>query len=143
MTETPAATIASGTEVRPRPFAPGRFASAVAIALVVNAVVFWVGSAAGASMIVTQPASTQVTVVVVVIATVAPLVLAGVATWFIALRKPRFRAVASWLGLALAVASAPGPLLVAADLSTGLALGAMHLVAGAAWFIATRRSDRR
>jgi hypothetical protein len=126
-----------------RPFLPARFALFAALAVVVNAVIFLTVSVAGASMVVTQSSEMPLTPVIVVIATAAPLVLAGVVTWFLARRWPIIRTIAAWAGLAVAVLSAPSPLMVSADLATGITLGVMHLVAGAAWFIGVRKPAAR
>jgi hypothetical protein len=118
-----------------RPFVPARFAIATASAAAVNVVLFLIVSATGASMVITQPSETPLTLVALIVATIAPLVLAGVVTWFLARRWPVIRTVAAWAGVAVAVLSAPSPLFASADLATGIALGIMHIVAGVAWFI--------
>lgn len=119
----------------PRTFSRARLAIAIGLAVVVNGIVFWIAVAAGAAGAVTQPAYQELTVLVVILATVLPLALAGVVVWFIARRRPAFRRWAAWLGLVVAVVSAVSPLFVSADVATGVALGVMHIVAGVAWFV--------
>lgn len=121
---------------RVSPFDRRRFAVAVLVAAVMNAAVYTIGRGFGGSMIVTSPNSLEISVLVVLVATIVPLTLAGVATWFIARRRPGIRRWAAWIGAAVAILSAPSPLLVAADPATGIALAVMHVVAGIAWFIA-------
>jgi len=51
-------------------------------------------------------------------------------------RTPRAWPVLAWLGVALAVATLPMPLLADATTGTRAGLAAMHLVAGAVWWTA-------
>jgi len=118
------------------PFSRGRFAIVVSAAAVVNLVVFFVGSAAGASMVVNTGATTQLIALLPVVATVVPLALAGVVTWLVARRLPVLRVVAGWAGAVIALCSTAAPLIMSSDAATGLALAVMHVVAGVAWFVA-------
>ena len=101
---------------------------------VVNLVVFWIASAAGVGMVTTMP----VTAVMVALASLVPLAVAVLAVWLIARGRPRLHRVAHWLGVIVAVLSMTAPLLLAHDITTGLCLAAMHLIAGVGWFLATR-----
>lgn len=127
------------TSARPtrnaRPFSPARLSIAGGVAGIATLVVYWIGSASGAAMVVTSPSTTEIPAWLALFATVSSIAAAGVVTWFIARRRPRFRSIAAWLGLAVAVVSVPSPLLVAEDTATGVSLAAMHLIAGIAWFI--------
>jgi hypothetical protein len=89
-------------------------------------------------MVVAQPSEMALNVFVVLVATAVPLSLAGIITWLLARKWPVVRTIAAWAGLAVAVLSVPSPLFVSADLATGLALSAMHLIAGVAWFVGVR-----
>lgn len=131
MTVTPAAS--AGTAERTHPFALGRLVVVAVIAAAVNAAVFGIGSAAGASMTIDSPAYSQITLVMTVVATLVPLLLAGVVTWAISRKSPGFRRVALWLGLAVALLSIVSPFVVGNDAATIASLVAMHLVAAAAW----------
>lgn len=116
------------------PFSLVRLALVAVAAAIANALVFAVGSAAGASMSIDSPGYSQIALAMAVLATLIPLLLAGAVTWFIARRRPAFRRIAQWLGLAVALASIASPFFVAQDTATAFTLAAMHLVAGAAWF---------
>jgi hypothetical protein len=122
-----------------RPFVPARLAIATSVAIVVNVALFLAGLALGASMVITQPAESQLNVGVVIAATLVPMAIAGAVVWLLARRWPVVRTVAAWAGLGLALASSLSPLLVSGDLATGLALGGMHVAAGIAWFVGVRK----
>lgn len=128
---------------QPRPFSPSRLSIAGASAGVLTLVVYGIGSAGGAAMAVTSPSPTQIPAVLALFATVSSIAVAGVVTWFVARRRPGFLTIAAWLGLAVAVLSAPSPLLVAEDTATGVSLAAMHVVAGVAWFVGLRSTATR
>lgn len=131
------------TEARPStkagPFSLARLGLVAVIAAIANALVFVIGSAAGASMSIDSPAYSQITLVMATFATLAPLLIAGVVAWLIARKFPGFRRVAQWLGLAVALLSMISPFVVAQDTATAISLAAMHLVAGAAWFLGVAR----
>lgn len=134
MTTTHASAAESATARRP--FGLGRLAIIAVAAAAANALVFVIGSAAGASMGIDSPAYSEITVVMSVFATLVPLLIAGAVTWLIARPWPTFHPIARWLGLAVALLSMASPFLVSQDAATAIALAAMHLVAGAAWFLA-------
>lgn len=110
---------------------PRRLVSAVAAAVVVNALAFAVGSAAGATW---QTTSQSVDLVVVAIATVVPLLGAGVVVSAIGRRYRRTVPIAAWAGLIFGVAGIPLPFLASSDLTTSVSLATMHITAGIAWF---------
>jgi len=114
---------------------PLRFFSATAVALVLNLLAMWVGSAAGASLETSAPE--PINAIVVAIVTVVPLLLAGVVVWFLAQRFPIQR-LAAWAGLVFALVSSAGSFLASADTMTAFTLAAMHFITGFAWFIAVR-----
>lgn len=124
-----------GAAVAARPFGLGRHAIFAVAAAAANALVFTIGSGAGASMSIDSPGYSQITLVMSALATLAPLLIAGLVTWLIARKRPGFRRVAQWLGLAVAVLSIVSPFIVAIDMATAISLAAMHVFAGAAWFL--------
>ncbi|MWB99432.1 DUF6069 family protein [Agromyces seonyuensis] len=138
MTET-VLTPAASPATAHRPFSPTAFSISVATAVILNVAVFLIASAGGASMIIEQPSESTLNVGIVIAATLVPLALAGLVTWFLARRRPVLRTVLAWVGLAVALVSFASPLFVSADLATGLALGAMHVIAGLAWFVGVRK----
>lgn len=141
MTTTTPAT-AAGAAVAARPFRLGRHAIFAVAAAAANALVFTIGSGAGASMSIDSPGYSQITLALSIVATLAPLLIAGLVTWLIAGRRPGFRRIAQWLGLAVAVLSIISPFIVAMDTATAVSLAAMHVFAGAAWFFGVA-PDRR
>lgn len=120
------------------PFSLSRLGVAATAAAALNAVVFTLGSSAGAAMTVRSSAYTDITLPLAVIATLAPLLVAGGITWLIARRRPGFRRIAQLLGTAVALLSMVSPFLVAQDTATGFTLAGMHLVGAAAWFLGLR-----
>jgi len=129
-------TTATIPTTRSSPFSRRRLLAVAVIAAVVNVVAFLIGSAAGATMTVSSPQEMQIPVVVVIVATLVPLLLAGIVTWLIAKRVPAFRTVARWVGTIVALISVVEPFLVTDDTTTAVSLAVMHIVGGAAWFVA-------
>jgi Family of unknown function (DUF6069) len=121
---------------RTAPFSRRRFVVVVAVAVVLNVLLFVIGSASGASMIISSPIRIPITVVIVIFATAFALGVAGLATWLIARRVPTFRTRIAWIGAVLAILSGSVPSLVSADVPTGIFLGSMHVVGGIVWFVA-------
>jgi uncharacterized membrane protein YhhN len=133
-------TAPASTTPTPLPFNPFRFAIAAVSAAVLNLITYGIGSASGGSMAVNSPTIQSIPPVAAVIATLLPMVVAGLVTWFIARRRPGFRRFAAWAGLAFGILTAASPLASSADIPTGIALGFMHIVVGAAWFTALQPS---
>jgi hypothetical protein len=111
------------------------FAAAVAVAT--NVVVLWFATALGVTFQVITPR--PVTALAVALLTVLPLALGATAVTLLDRRRPGTARVAAWAGLAVAVVSTAGSALAAADAPTALALSAMHVVVGVAWFVGLRR----
>jgi len=110
---------------------------ATGIAAAVNASLFAIGSATGATWDVGAPA--QVGIGMVLGATLAPMLLGGLVTKFAAGKWPRLRSVLSWSGLTFAILSAPGGFISSSDLATGISLGLMHVIVGFAWFFGIKK----
>lgn len=121
-----------------RPFSPSRFATLAAAAAGLNLITYGIGAAVGASMVVAAPDVQEIPLVLAALATVVPMAVAGVLTWFIARRRPGFRRIAAWTGLVIGVLTAASPMASSADTPTGVALGFMHVIVGIAWFVALR-----
>jgi LytS/YehU family sensor histidine kinase len=107
---------------------------------IINAVIYFIGVAAGASMKVDTPAYTDVSVLVVAVATIIPLLLAGFVTWLIARKYRGFLTFAKWAGLIFAILTIGSLLPTAEDAATLIALSVTHVVAGVLWFIGIARS---
>lgn len=56
-------------------------------------------------------------------------------------RDARFRNVAAWGGLAFALLTVPSPFFVSSDATSSVALAAMHVITGAAWFLWLRERE--
>ncbi|MBX9243708.1 hypothetical protein ICW40_02675 [Actinotalea ferrariae] len=118
-----------------RVITPARTALAAGAALVVNLVIFFVAQALGATFDVGSPQ--PVSALVVGLFSVVPLALAAVVVALVARRRPGFQRFAAWAGLAVALLTVAAPFTASDDLTTAIALGAMHVVVGFAWFAAT------
>jgi len=131
------ASVAQHSSTRPA-FSFARYAIVVGIAAALNVGLFAIGSAAGGGMTVTLASNQDVSWPIVVIATAAPLLIAGTIVWLIARRWPVVLPWARWVGLIVAAGSIAAPLSAANDVPTAVSMAAMHLIAGAAWFAGTR-----
>lgn len=120
-------------------FRYSKLAIAATAAAVINGLLFVIGSATGASMKVNTPAYTDVDVVVVVIATLIPLLIAGAVTMLIARKKPGFQTFARWAGFIFAIVSIGSLFAVTTDTATLVWLSLTHVVAGFAWLIAIKK----
>lgn len=109
---------------------------ATGIALVANILIYVIASAAGATWNVGMPFT--VSVFMVAGATVVPMLLGWLIVRAIAKRSPAVTTWAAWLVLAFSVAGAPSGWLASQEVATGLALGAMHIVVGLAWFFSIK-----
>ena len=110
-----------------------RLGLGIVAAIVVNLVVYAVGSAAGATWIANGQA---VGWFMVPIATVIAMAIGGVITWLLARRWDKATITMAWVGLVFAVISVPGPLLGSTDTPTRWALATMHITTGIIWFAA-------
>lgn len=125
-----------------RPLNIKRLGIGIVVAVVVNLIVYAVGSAAGATWIANGQA---VNAFPVVIATVVAMAIGGLITWLLARRWDKATITMAWVGIAFAVISVPGPLLGSTDTPTRGALAAMHITTGIVWFVAVypSRSARK
>ena len=116
-----------------RPLNPARLGLGIAVAVVVNLVVYAVASAAGATWIANGQ---SVGWFMVPIATVIAMAIGGVITWLLSRRWDKATIAMAWVGLVFAVISVPGPLLGSTDTPTRWALATMHITTGIIWFAA-------
>ena len=114
---------------------PRRLAMATAAAIILNLLVYGVGSAVGATWLANGQ---TIAWFLVVVATVVPMAIGGLLTWLLSRRWAKAVSVMAWVGLVLGVITAPAPLLSSDNRPTALALAAMHVVTGVVWFIAVR-----
>ena len=116
-----------------RPLNPARLGLGIAVAVVVNLIVYAVASAAGATWIANGQ---TVGWFMVPIATVIAMAIGGVITWLLARRWDKATVTMAWVGIVFAIISVPGPLLGSTDTPTRWALAAMHITTGIIWFAA-------
>lgn len=132
------------TSTTSRDLGPGRAARTAGVAavtaVVVNLVIFGIGTALDVDFVVIPPGDERVTVALPVVAvmTLVPLLVGGVLL-AVAGRRVGVWNVLAWIGLAVGLLSAVGPLDSAVQTSTGVTLALMHVVTGLAWFLAVRR----
>ena len=116
-----------------RPLNVKRLGLGIVVAVVVNLVVYAVGSAAGATWIANGQA---VGWFMVPIATIIAMAIGGLITWLLARRWDKATITMAWVGIVFAVISVPGPLLGSTDTPTRWALATMHITTGIVWFVA-------
>lgn len=105
-------------------------------ALVANVGIYLLGNSAGATWSVGLPFTLGVPIIAM--ATIAPMVVGSQAVRLISKWKPNFIKISAWLGLIFSIVGAPGGWIASNDLTTGLALGSMHVTVGVAWFYSIR-----
>jgi hypothetical protein len=134
-----------GTAAQSRPLLQG-VAAGAAGATLVNAALWAGGRAADVSFLVSPPAGDpfQVGVVLVVLTTLLAFAVGSGLLALAARRSRRWvRAVLVAAALLAVVSAAGGPLPAADDLATGVLLAAMHLVTGAAFLVTVSRVGAR
>ena len=121
-----------------------RAALPVAAAIAANVAVFAVGKAADASFVVAGrnagDAPMEIGVAAVVFASLLPLVIGVVLTAWAARRRPTAARRLRMAAGVLTVVSLAAPLTADTDGGTRAALALMHLVVGAGYLVATRRT---
>ncbi|GAA4736816.1 DUF6069 family protein [Phytohabitans rumicis] len=111
-----------------------RIGAATAAAVVVNLLILWAGSAAGASLEIDAPY--DLNAAAVALSTAMPMLAASALVVLLARRYPAARRWFAWAGAAFALLTAAMPFTVAEDTATAVTLALMHLVAGTAWLTA-------
>jgi hypothetical protein len=117
-------------------------AVAAAIATVVNLTLLAVGRAVGGTFVVAygpEPVTTQVGAGAVTVFTVVAMALGLTVTALVARRRTQRLRTMQIIGAAVAVVSLFQPLTVDTDITTRIALVAMHLVSGAAFVAGLQR----
>ena len=108
------------------------------IALIANMGLFLIGNASGATWNAGLPFAVGLPMVAA--ATILPMLLGGQIVRLLGKWKPVFIKLAAWLGLVFSIAGSPSGWLASNDVPTGLALGAMHVVVGIAWFFSIKNN---
>lgn len=112
-----------------------RMAIATGIAILINLVIYAIGSAAGATWLANGQ---TIAWFLVVAATIIPMVIGAVATWLLEKRWAKATTGMAWIGLIFGLVTVPAPLLSSSNGPTGVALAAMHVSTGVTWFLAVR-----
>lgn len=107
-------------------------------ALVANLALFLMGNVSGATWNVGLPFTVGLPMVAG--ATIFPMLLGSQIVRVLGKWKPSIITMAAWPVLLFSIAGAPSGWIASNDLATGLALGAMHLVVGLAWFYSLNRT---
>lgn len=107
-------------------------------ALIANLALFLMGNVNGATWNVGLPFTVGLPMVAG--ATVIPMLLGSQVVRVLGRWKPSIITMAAWLVLVFSIAGSPSGWIASNDLATGLALGAMHVVVGLAWFISINRN---
>ena len=112
------------------------------LAVVANVAVYAISRALGADFAVAPPGRPGLTIGVglVLVTSVVPLVLGGLALAVASRWGAKGWRVVAWAGLAIGVLSVVMPLTIEATAGTKSALVLMHVLTGVAWFIVVRRS---
>ena len=113
---------------------------AIGAAIVGNLLAFAAGTSADATFDAGQPY--PIGIPMIVGATVVPFLIGSFA--FNRLAETR-ESIARWLplgGLVFALVSSPNGYFASQDAATGIALAAMHVISGVAWFVLTRSAAK-
>lgn len=124
--------LAQPTATAAAPVNPKRIALAALAALMLNLVAFAVASAADATWF-----ANNMTIgwYMVVFATLIPMAIGAGITVLLTRKTAAAPRVMAWVGLIFALVSVPMPFLMSSDAPTSLALAAMHVITGVAWFV--------
>ncbi len=113
-----------------------RLAVATGIALIVNLLALTLGKSAGASMTAAGPQT--IGIMMVAIATLVPMLVAGLLVALVVAKFPIIKAVAGWGGFAFALATSAGSFSLADNSSTAFTLASMHVITGLSWLFAIK-----
>lgn len=115
--------------------------TAAALGVVANLVVYGIARAAGTDFAVVRPDGVGFTVgpASVLLMSVVPLLLGGVALAVVARWGQRGWHWLAWIGLAIGLLTVVMPISTEASSGTTLALALMHVLTGVAWFVIVRR----
>ncbi|WP_045741929.1 DUF6069 family protein [Actinoplanes rectilineatus] len=117
--------------------APGpiRIGAAIGAAVIVDLLVLWAASAAGATLEIDAPYDLDAGAVIV--STAVPMLAGTALVLLLARRFPAARRRLTWGGAAFALVTAAMPFTAADDTATAVALALMHVTVGIAWIAAT------
>ena len=107
-------------------------------ALIANLALFLIGGISGATWNVGLPFTVGLPMVAG--ATIFPMLLGSQIVRVLGRWEPSIITMAAWLVLVFSIAGAPSGWIASNDLATGIALGAMHVAVGLAWFFSINHS---
>lgn len=107
-----------------------------------NVITYFIGSSAGASMVLGENSGERIGFAQVYGFTLLPILILGAVVFVIGRAKPGFCKVAQWLGLIVAVVSIILPIMAAGDIATALTLSIIHLFVGLGLFFAVHYGNK-
>lgn len=110
-----------------------RILIAIAVSIVLNLGILWIGTSLGAPMLMMAPQ--PIDAITVIGFTTVQMLIPGIIVWLLA-KRWNIRRFMAWAGLAFALLTIGASFAAAQDTSTAITLGAMHVVAGIAWLVA-------
>ena len=125
---------------------PLRVLIAIAASIALSLVAFGLATMAGATMLVTTPAAPAPIQIIpgqLVVSLALPMLIVGSLVWWLGRARPAIVRWAAWAGLAVGVLTAASPFSATSNMATAVGLSAMHVIAGAAWFVALLARPRR
>jgi hypothetical protein len=117
-----------------------KFAGFAFVAAIMNSIIFIIAKAADATMVVNQGGAEKIALPMVLASTLFGLFIAAVIANQIGKKSQGFLSKAPIMGLVFGVVTAAAPFVASDDSKTALALAAMHVVAGVAWFLGSKQS---
>lgn len=107
-----------------------------------NVIAFFIGSSAGADMMIDEITGEHVGFQQVLAFTLIPMIFFGLIVFLIGRGRPGICKVAQWIGVAIAVLSIVFPILNAGDIAAVITLSVIHLITAAGWFFAVHYGNK-
>ena len=117
-----------------------KFAGFAFIAAIINSIVFLIAKSSDATMIVNQGGSREIALPMVLASTLFGLIVAAFIASQIGSKSQGFLTKLPLVGLVFGILTAAAPFSASDDSKTALALASMHVIAGATWYLGTKRS---
>lgn len=117
-----------------------KFAGFAFIAAIINSIVFLIAKSSDATMIVNQGGSREIALPMVLASTLFGLIVAAFIASLIGNKSQGFLTKLPLIGLVFGILTAAAPFSASDDSKTALALASMHVIAGATWYLGTKRS---
>lgn len=121
-------------------FNPRKIFSFAVIAGLINSAVFLIAKSADATMIVKQGALKEITLPIVLLASIFGLILAAYLLQIIGKKFQSLLINAPLVGLFFGVVTAVAPFTATDDSKTAFSLALNHIVAGIVWFFGSKKA---